>query len=549
MRRLMKISKDTLRFSEITAGSTAVSRRLMTAMFAVLICLAGTAFAQQESELELEEYRIVGKDTRSFEITGDRSSTVDFVVMSLPLPEEERSIEASQGLIANENRMWRDDSREMYIGAYGQADAFFGSRTPETIWGKGSYDAGAMAGTIDVDSRMSKENTITNRAPVRHDVEANAYFGNGPTHLSAHAGFGSEGEEVGGERFRGRDRETGRYSAGAALHRPVGTWDMTALLSIDGASYSDEDVPYDDDEFNSRGRLKARGDMGSMTVNADAGYEAYSLGNFDGSMFSGGADAVMLLFDSMSLGFGADLYVSAMPDEDAETKLYPKLSLDWAMGHSTALKARFAPEVRGYSHTDLYMMNGLTDMTPLLFESVPVKLDADFIWRLTDRLSVDALAGYCSSENTPVFTKTGKFFALVPKAEVDLSSFGFGLDYHRSVWSLDSSFTVNDASWNLAGEVPYVPAYDAVVSARWFGFGKWVVKGKMTFRGEHYTTFGTNDKEDAFMMLDCGVEREIKQKVTLYCDFRNLTDADGAWWTDDYQVPGIGFYAGLRAGY
>ena len=136
-----------------------------------ILCLFlayGVAGGQEESpDLELDEYRIIGKDTRVFVITGDRISTVDFFAEPLLLQEEERGIETSQGLIENRNRLFMVESFELTKGPYARADIFAGSRTADNLWGKVSLDMGKSAGTVNATSRHAEENTRTNSAPSR----------------------------------------------------------------------------------------------------------------------------------------------------------------------------------------------------------------------------------------------------------------------------------------------------------------------------------------------------------------------------------------------
>jgi len=522
---------------------------LMLTLAVIAVFAAGGVAPAQENDLELEEYRIVGKDTRSFDIIGDRQSTVGFVVMVMPLPDEDRSIETSQGLIGNDERLWRADTSDLYVGGYGRVDAFFGSRTIEDIRGRASYDAGKMAASLSLESRMAKENTISNAAPSMHDVEMLGYFGTGDSRLMAVAGFGSEGDDLGGERFRGRDRSVGRFNLGATLRHPVASWETKAALNLTSGSYTDDEIIYDESELNIEGLLSATRDLHDMTVNTELAYDSYSFADNDGSMMTVGADAVMLLFNSMSIGFGGRLYMSAMPNMDSETKFYPEAKFDWALARSLSLKARYAPEVHGYSHGDIYAINGLAGLTPLLFENRPVVLESELEWRVSERLTLDAGVDVSTAENALVFTKTGDFFALVAGADVDRNDVEFGMCYRRSVWSIDGSFSSNSASWNLAGEVPYVPTYDALIEAHWTGMEKWIVSAGLNLVGEHYTTAGTNDTEDGFMTIDCGIERELWENLTVYCDVRNLTNAEGAWWTNSYLIPGTGIFAGVKLGY
>ncbi|GAJ10835.1 unnamed protein product, partial [marine sediment metagenome] len=97
--------------------------------------------------------------------------------------------------------------------------------------------------------------------------------------------------------------------------------------------------------------------------------------------------------------------------------------------------------------------------------------------------------------------------------------------------------------------VPYIPAVESVIQGYMVPRRKWKIRGALNFTGEHYVQTGSGDTVDAFVTVDMGVERDIRNLFNIYCDLRNITNSEGAWWTDGYQIPGIGFYAGVKVNY
>lgn len=104
-------------------------------------------------------------------------------------------------------------------------------------------------------------------------------------------------------------------------------------------------------------------------------------------------------------------------------------------------------------------------------------------------------------------------------------------------------------SWNLGGDVPYMPAFKSIIDGYVMPGGKWKLTGRMSVFGEHYVAAGSNKTVDGFMTLDCGVERAVLRSLAAYVEIHNITNAEGAWWTSQYQIPGTGLFAGIRAGF
>ena len=80
-------------------------------------------------------------------------------------------------------------------------------------------------------------------------------------------------------------------------------------------------------------------------------------------------------------------------------------------------------------------------------------------------------------------------------------------------------------------------------------YKKWLFRGAIHFFGEHYLEIDSDDTAGSFFTIDLGAERELLSFLSVYIDIRNITNNDGTWWTSQYQIPGIGLYAGLKSRY
>ncbi len=525
-------------------------RRNTSAVVLACACsiLPGYGFAQEAPpDLNLQDYRIVGRDTRVFAIEGDRMSTVVFRPDVIVLPPEERNIEASEGLIGNDERLLREESFDVYRCPYLRADVLAGSNTVADLWGKASLDVGSTAGTIDITNRMAEENTPFNAAPSVQSLDAVGYFGESVTRLSAGFGFSVEKDELGGERFRDIDREASRYRANAVLTTRLGRWDTRGALTIDGGSFKDNDLSYDDSEFNIGGFLSLTGDVYDITVVSDTKSQSMKYGGDEGYIVSTGLRGNMLVTNSFGIRLGANLYVSSAAGADTETRLAPDAGLDWALGNTLYFKANYRPEVVAYSHGDLYGLNGLMLPSSMLFEYRSMALDGELGWRFSKGSLLAASVFRTDAEDALVFTSIGDCFGIVGGAEIETTGGRVRVKYDRNgAWGLDGLLTVRDASTAGDDDVPYVPAFEASVRGTIAVWRSWTLRGTLNVVGEHAVMAGAPGKEDGFLTIGCGVEREFFDFISVYFDLRNLTNAEGTWWTSRYEMPGAGMYGGLK---
>ena len=520
---------------------------LLGAMF-----LCGAAWGQEPApELDLEDYQIIGRDTRVFRITGDRISTVSFVAAPVELSEEERSTETSQGLIGNDERIRREERFEPVKGGYLRAEVTAGSRTVADLWGKASLDMGSTGATIAIVNRMAEENTPANAPPSIVDIDLAGFSGGTGTRYTAELGFDRKSEELFGERFRDRDREAGRYRAGLTMRTGLGkSWDVAAKARVRGGGYKDNELAFEEDEFAFEGGFDAVGELFGVTVESETNADYYKLGDDSGTYFSTGARGIWLLWGGFGVLVGANLFVSAMPDEDTEVRFYPEGRLEWALTRSSYVTAAFKPGVVPYSFGDIYGINALAFPVSMAFEDRKIAIEGEYGWRFRPGALLTAGMSYRQSDNSLVFNRFGDFFAVIGDASVDVTAYKVGALYDTNgVWGFDGEFAVNSASWDKNGEVPCVPLVESRIDGYWRPHGKWILRGALTVMGEHHVEMGKNDIVDPFFSVDCGVERELLRYLDLYFNVRNLTNSEGSWWTDMYGIPGTGLYAGLKARY
>ena len=142
---------------------------------------------------------------------------------------------------------------------------------------------------------------------------------------------------------------------------------------------------------------------------------------------------------------------------------------------------------------------------------------------------------------------TAEFYEVIKDKEIKLTCTRTRVVYERPErFIVDSSLKVNSVSW----DAPYIPDVEASVSGALSFSEFWRFRGSVRYFGKHYIENGKNDREDGFVTIDVGVDRELwDEHLRLYVDLRNMTDSEGAWWTNRYEIPGAGLYAGLKLDY
>ena len=536
---------------------------LVSAAAILQLLMFAAAESQQESpDLELEGYRIIGKDTRVFTVTGDRNSTVEFVRASVVVPREERDMDASKGLIGEDERIRREEDFTVQHGFYSRLDAESGLNTPLVLWGKASLDGGMKGGTIRFFNRMAKENTPTNSAPLFQDVDAAGYYEASFARFAVDGKYGREDDDIGGEYFRNRMRTVGRYGAGVTMNlTSLKSWDVFGRFSINGSNYEDSELGFDDDEVLIVGSGKAEGSFGSTILVFDVSGRSVKLADNEGTITNMSGLGEWLVFGSLGLKAGASVAVFKAPGVD-KTEYRPRLrvDVDWALTPGMYLNVAYKPGVVSHSFSDLYGMNGLVlDTVPMLFEDRIVDVDGEFGVRFSPNLKGSLGAFYIKSKDMPLYSRTypissdtsAEFYEIVGDTEIDLTGARLRVSYERHErLVIDGSLTVNNTSWNYNEKAPYIPDSEASVNGALKFYQVWRLRGSLRYFGKHYVEKDSGEREDGFVTIDVGVDRKLwDERLSLYVDLRNLTDSGGAWWTSRYAIPGAGLYAGFKVEY
>lgn len=535
-----------------------------------LICAAGVlhllscsaAEAQSESpDLELEGYRIVGKDTRVFTITGDRYSTVEFVRSPVVVPREEHDIEASKGLIGEDERIHREEGFTVQHGFYSRLDAESGLNTPLVLWGKASLDMGSKAAAIRLINRMAKENTPTNSAPLSQDAEAVGYCNSSFARYAVDGRYGREDDEIGGKFFRNRKRTMGRHGVGVTMNlASFKTWDVSGRFSFDGSNYKDSELGFDDNEVQMVGSGNAAGTVGGTTIVVDAAARYLKLAGEHGTITTVNGLGEWLIFGSLGLKAGASVAAFKAPNDKAEFRPQPRIGIDWALTPRMYMKAAYKPGVVSHSFSDLYGLNGLVLYTvPMLFEDRIVNVDGEFGLKFSPNLKGSFGAFYIKSKDMPLYSRTYpsspdssvEFYEIVTDSEIKLTGARLRVSYEKQErLVVDGCLTVNSTSWNFSEKAPYIPDMEAAVNGALIFYQLWRFQGSVRYFGKHYVEKDSSAREDGFITIDVGIDRKLWDKhLRLFVDLRNLTNSNGAWWTSRYEIPGAGLYAGLKLDY
>ena len=527
----------------------------------IFFLFTAAAWSQETvPELEIEkEYRIIGRDTRVFSITGDRESTVEFNPVTLKLVEEKRNIKSPEGLIRENERLLRKESFEVIKGFYSQLDYFFGAHTTNNVFGKASFDIDNMAATVKLLNRSSEENTPDNTAPLSQEIEATGYYDASGANYSLALGFSREDDDALNRNLRPGSHEVNRYRAVITIKPSIlKAWNMAGQFSMKGGTFMNYEKPtaisilIDKDELVFVGGFSLSRHSTNFTATNKTNVEYIKLGGDIGTLISTGITGDWLFMNVLGIGAGADFYVFAMPAENTEVKVYPKLNMDWAITPDIFVKLKYKPGIITHSFSDIYGNNGLvTIKTPMLFENRKVDFEGEFGFRSRSGLSTSLGGFFMKAKHPPVYNRSGDFFDVVQDAEIELSGFRLTTSYNRNdILEVNGLINLNKVTWNFSGHAPYIPSIEAYLDGYFIPRRFWKLRASLRFTGEHYVEINKDDIEDSFVTIDLGVDRELwKQYISLYLDLRNITNSKGSWWTDTYQIPEIGLYIGIKAHY
>ena len=516
-----------------------------------LFVLAGGTSAQEIAAPPDSAGKAV-KETVPFVIIGDRLPTGEYTPERLDLPLVTRPVITAGDLFKDNIVTLPGDSSEARRGFHAAAEGWLGSRTLVNLGLFGSYDEEDRAATLRFSSRAQKENTPSNLAPSVREVSGSGYYDSSYGDISFNMGLRSEREGILSDRYRSRDRKMERYTGDIGITTvPFASWDLKGRFALSGGRYRDDELSTHRGEFNLAGDATLSGVIEEVTVTAVSQADYLRLGTDFGTLFALGGTGAALPLDGLGIKAGAMFYASAMPGKDTRMRFYPEFSADWTISPRSFAKLAFKPRMITHSFGDIYGLNGLTTVdVPLLFEDRMLDLTADYGVRIHPELTLTAGMFVERSADAPVFSSKESLFEVVPGARVTTSGFRLGAQYNQSHWSADGRFTSRDTSWNFSGKVPYSPEVELEANGRLIPREQWLIRGTVRYYGKHFVARDSDATEKEFMTLDAGAERSFPwYHMKAVFEIRNLTNSRGAWWTDEYRIPGIGVYAGLTARY
>lgn len=529
-------------------------------LFACIAYISSNADAQQEPDITLETYEIVGRDTRVFTIIGDRQSTVDFSIVPIIQPRKERKRDMSPGLMTEDERIVREELFDSGQGLYGTAEFETGFRMPAHLWGRGSASAENAGLTLGLANRTARLNTPQNLAPNVQDINASGYVEASGARFAAEVLYNRQGDEVEDKLYRGRDRSADRLGGRFTMRAPLfDTWDISGGFSVRSSTYEDSDLNVEADENVLSGGAKIRGDIGDMTLDIDGSGARTELDDDYGTVFKAGGTGTLLMADRLSMKLGASFAASEMPGDDTNVNLYPHVEAEWLITKSLALNLAYSPRLIEHSFGGLYNTNGLvTYSVPLIFEHRKLDASGRLLFRPVPDFETGIEAYIRKSENAPVFSHTtpviapgADYFEIVGGADVDVTGYRFLFSYDwGEYWGIDGEAELRDATWNYSGDVPYIPDMTGTLTGYYALQRFLTLYGSVNYFGEHYVLQGSTAKEDGFLTVDLGAELTFwSESLGLFVEARNITNSEGAWWTNPYGIPGIGLYAGIRGTY
>ena len=203
-----------------------------------------------------------------------------------------------------------------------------------------------------------------------------------------------------------------------------------------------------------------------------------------------------------------------------------------------------------HSYHDIYAHNALALPGKVLYENRSIDTGGEIGYDVNERLKLTVAGFYTESKDRPVFSSNTGFFTVLGNADVKATGLVAGFAYNpEGRWGYAGEYRRRNVTWNNPGNVPYEPSDMAVLQGHYNPVEKWRIYAAARYWGEHYIALGSNSTVDSFMTFDLGASRELWEYLSVYSEVKNLTNVDGAWWTNDYSIPGIGIYAGIRARY
>lgn len=494
-------------------------------------------------------------DSGSFAITGDPLPGVRFTPMPILLLPEQRQPAISEVLIGEDDRLRRVSRFAVTTGPGGDILFTTGARDTNDLYARMGYDAGGRGGALRVTHWSSDEHTRTNRAPLAGDFGLMGYGRSPQGEITLDIGYARQRENGGGP-DRPDDRSLDRYRGNAAFRTGMfENWEVRGNAGFVRGVYRDVVYENENRDLLLAGSVEAVRAMGGGELRASAAVDRYELEGLDGYLASGGAHRSWLFGNTAGVSAGALVAMSAMPGGATRLRAYPNLSLDVLLTPRLTFRAAFRPRTEAHTFGDLYDQNGLIGITaPVLYEHFSSDLDAELGFRFGS-LTVGLGGSYRESAHAPVFTRIRlgreEYFDIVGGAELTRSAMTLRAAYHPSpAWHVEGEWTANRASWNYSGDVPYIPVMEAAFTGTYTPGQAWTFQAQAHFSGKHAVELNSAETEASFLLIDLGAERVlVRDSISLFMELRNITDADGSWWSGNYRIPGIGFYMGAKTHY
>jgi hypothetical protein len=531
----------------------------LAAVLALFACPPSVSSQEEKTPaLELEEYQIIGRDTRVFSITGDALPIMKYEPIELALPGEERTANDSLGLIGESERARLSEQFLVTRGPNLDLEYMFGANSTNDLYGKLGYNAAHTGASVRFTHRSASEDTPANLSPLAQDAEILGYLDTEQGDVAVTLGFTRQDDDAIGSDFRPGSRALDRFRAGVSFRREImSKWQLDSKVNLMSGTYDELVAGSESDEFSFDGSGEATTEMFGGTVGIRAELGNYEVADNRGSALNTGASGSWLFGGRLATTLGARISASSMPDDNTELHLYPYASFDLSITPSWYLRADFNPRLVTCRFADMYDMNGMATLTaPLLYEHRPVDLSGEAGMRLSSGLGASLAANYIKAEDTPVFSRTvapggDTFYDIIAASELTRRTVTAAVSYKpKGTWSLAGSVSSHTASWNFSGSVPFIPDMEALLAGEYVLADVWTFRTIARYYGKHHLERGSGDSAKGFLTVDIGAERTIyRDNFSAFTELRNLTGSSGSWWSAPYRVPDIGMYIGVRGHY
>jgi hypothetical protein len=527
----------------------------LPALAVIVLTLAVHARGEAQ-EPSPERFDILGSmETAAADVSagGEKAPTVEFTPVRIELSDELKPMAMSGSFTPGNRMIDPPDASVAREGFFSRIAGISGTRTLGELNAAGSWGTDDRAGTLRGYFRSRNENTPTNLAPSVRTLEGSGYLDTGYGRFALDLGATAEKEGAMADRFRSRDRKMNLYSFELRGNPVPGkSWTVNERIRFEGADYHDGELAFDRSGSDITGSvaMSREGDDLSVSVSAEGCHAAF--GAASGSLLALGGTAGFNPIDPMRVTAGADFTLYGSSGHGAKARLTPTVSAEWAVSPRSFLKLNAAPRVILHSFNDLYRMNGLvTQKVPLVFEERTLDLSAEYGCALDSEFAVDGRVFLTRSVHPPLFGASGAFFDVIGDSRVTVKGGRAEIRWEPNARrGVESSMTVRSAGWTHPGKVPFLPSWESETTGHVEVLRDWTFRSTLRLTAGHATGNPLTGRVSGFGTLDAGAERRLfGGRASLTLDMRNLLNSDGAWWSEEYPIPGIGLYAGIRADY